>query len=219
MNNKNIEPKPELLFKKSFLPEINQRSYESQNLVTGKIIKITKNNIYFDVGLRNIVKTGKRQFLKNFYEVEKLMHLRYTTNKNYTFNEFIENITVGKSFKFIVYRLDSAQAQVYIQFDRTVDYIKDKLFFYEFDLIKRTNSSLFGYVLNTVNGGFSVGINGLVAFVPNNHMIKHQPKNFGKSINNGKQRRFRPVNTRTEFKILSINFKRKNIVLAKKDLY
>lgn len=218
MHNKNIEPKPELLFKESFLPEINQKSYESYNLVTGKIIKITKDNIYFDVGLQNIVKTGKRQFLKNFYEVEKLIHSRYATNKNYTFNSFVENITVGKSFKFIVYRLDSAQARVYIQFERTIEYIKDNLFFYEFDLIKRTNSSLFGYVLNTVNGGFSVGINGLVAFVPNNHMMKQQPKNFNKSTST-KQRRFRPIGTRTEFKILNINFKRKNVVLAKKDLY
>ena len=51
MNN-NIQANPNKLFKKSFLPQINQKSYQSYNLITGKIIKITKDNIYFDIGLK-----------------------------------------------------------------------------------------------------------------------------------------------------------------------
>ena len=206
-----IQMKPTILFKKSFLPEVNQKSYESYDLIIGKIIKITKTSLYFDLGLKGIIKTGKRQFLKNIYEIEKLKYMRYTTTtEKFNFNDFLKRIVVGSQHKFIIYQLNSTQAQCFIQFDRTSEYVKNKLFFYEFDYIQRKNKSLFGYVLNNVNGGFSVGINGLVAFAPNNQMIKQQQKSVGTNT----KRRYEPTNSYAEFKILNINFKRNNIVLT-----
>ena len=209
MNNK--QTKSTIVFKKSFLPEVNQKSYESYDLVVGKIIKITKTNLYFDIGLKGIVKTGKRQFLKNIYEIEKLKHTRYaTTIEKFNFNDFLKRIILGSRHKFIIYQLNSTQAQCFIQFDRTAEYVKNKLFFYEFDYIQRKNKSLFGYVLNNVNGGFSVGINGLIAFAPNNQMVKQQ-RSTGTNI----KHRSDLTNSFAEFKILIINFKRNNIVLTK----
>ena len=58
-------------FKKGIIPEINQKSYQSQNLLSGKIIKITKNNIYFDIGFKNLLKTKKKSFVNTFFEIEK----------------------------------------------------------------------------------------------------------------------------------------------------
>ena len=76
---------------------------------------------------------------------------------------------------------------------------------------KNLNKSLFGYVLNNVNGGFSVGINGLIAFAPNNQMVKQQQRSTGTNI----KHRSDLTNSFAEFKILNINFKRNNIVLTK----
>ena len=59
-----------LQFKNDFIPEINQRSYQSKGLCKGVIVKITKSNIYFDVGLKFLVKTSKRKFIKNFYKIQ-----------------------------------------------------------------------------------------------------------------------------------------------------
>ena len=213
MNN-TIQAKPNLIYKESFLPEINQKTYQSCDLVAGKIIKITKNNIYFDVGLKTIVKTGKRKFFKTFYEINKLINSRYSTDSTYSFNSFLKEISVGKTYKFILYQLSTTQTRAFIQFDQTFEHITNKIFFYEFDNIEKKNKTLYGYVLNNVNGGFSVGINGLVAFVPNNHMLSN--KTFTNKYN-GNRKRSISLNSRYEFKILNINFDRKNVVLTKKD--
>tara|TARA_B110001450_G_C17556781_1_gene455005 strand:+ start:345 stop:974 length:630 start_codon:yes stop_codon:yes gene_type:complete len=207
MNN-NIQANPNKLFKKSFLPQINQKSYQSYNLITGKIIKITKDNIYFDIGLKGIVKTGKKQFIKAFFPLDNLIYTKYSSNtQKYTFRKFLENVKIGKSYKFIVYQLNTTQTKFYIQFDKTAEYIQDRLFFYEFEQIKRKNDFLYGYVLNTVNGGFSVGINGLVAFVPNKQMITDSSMFMKQKT---------AINSAFKFKILNINFERKNIVLTRK---
>ena len=103
--------------------------------------------------------------------------------------------------------MNTTQTKFYIQFDKTAEYIQDRLFFYEFEQIKRKNDFLYGYVLNTVNGGFSVGINGLVAFVPNKQMITDSSMFMKQKT---------AINSAFKFKILNINFERKNIVLTRK---
>ena len=50
----------DLQFKVDFVPEINQKSYKSRTLLVGQIIKVTKNNVYFDAGLKSVIKTRKK---------------------------------------------------------------------------------------------------------------------------------------------------------------
>ena len=69
MNNLNTflkEKKKDLGFKQGIIPEINQKSYQSQSLLTGKIVKITKNNIYFDIGFKSLLKTKKKNFIQYY---------------------------------------------------------------------------------------------------------------------------------------------------------
>jgi len=65
------EKKKDFGFKKGIIPEINQKSYQSQSLLTGTIIKITKNNIYFDVGFKSLLKTKKKALSMLFSKSKK----------------------------------------------------------------------------------------------------------------------------------------------------
>ena len=69
------------------------------------------------------------------------------------------------------------------------------------------------YVLNNVNGGFSVGIGGLVAFVPNNEM-SNKPFN-NKTTYQSNRLNSMMLDSSFDFKISNINFSRKNVILTK----
>ena len=68
-----------------------------------------------------------------------------------------------------------------------------------------------GYILNNVHGGFSVGVSGLVAFVPNNELTLNQQINTQYIVRNN----YLMSNTILDFKISNINFNRRNIVLTR----
>ena len=77
-----------------------------------------------------------------------------------------------------------------------------------FNYLKRTKDTLKGYVLNTVNGGFSIGFNGLVGFAPNNEFVTKPFKNLSKFGTFFK-------GNFLNFQILNINFEKHNIVLRR----
>lgn len=214
-NNQYVQKKfnNDLQFKVDFVPEINQKSYKSRTLLVGQIIKVTKNNVYFDAGLKSVIKTRKKDFIRTFYEIEKLINQRYS-GQTYTTTDFLKNIKIGNKYKLIVYQIKSIDAGFFIDFEKTKEYTKTSLTFYELDYIKRRNQSLYGYVLNKVNGGFSVGINGLVAFIPNN---KLQTKKQATNSKKYQKRKISFIDMSFEFKVLNINFDRRNVVLAKHD--
>lgn len=213
MNYKEIPLKQnrDLQFKNNFIPEINQKSYQSRTLLVGEIIKITKTNIYFDVGLKSIVKTRKKNFLRTFFEIEKLINQRYS-GQQYSIDNFLKSIKIGNKYKLVVYQIKSIDAGFFIDFEKTKEHIKTFLTFYELDFLKRQNQSLYGYILNSVNGGFSVGINGLVAFVPNNKVNISVPSNKKQRV---QKKDLSLLNTSSKFKILNINFDRRNVILTK----
>ena len=201
--------KIDLEFKKGIIPEINQKSYQSQSLLNGKIVKITKNNIYFDVGFKNLVKTKKKNFISTFFEIEKMIHSRHS-NELYNITTFLKEVKIGKYYKLAVYQIKSIETGLFINFEKTLEYAKYAVLFYEFDYLKKKNLDLKGYILNPVNGGFSIGIGGLIGFIPNNEI----------TINSNTNYQLNRLNTTIldscfDFKILNINFSRKNIVLTK----
>jgi len=106
MNNLNTflkEKKIDFGFKQGIIPEINQKSYESQSLLNGKIVKITKNNIYFDIGFKNLLKAKKKNFISTFFEIEKMIHARHS-NEIYDITTFLKEVKIGKSYKLMVYQ-------------------------------------------------------------------------------------------------------------------
>ena len=214
MNNLNTflkEKKIDLGFKQGIIPEINQKSYESQSLLNGKIVKITKNNIYFDIGFKNLLKSKKKNFITTFFEIEKMINSR-RSNKPYDINTFLNEVKVGKTYKLMVYQVKSIETGLFINFEKTLEYAKNTILFYELEYLKKKNQSLKGYVLNSVNGGFSVGIGGIVGFIPNNEITtnkntQYQPNRLNTII----------LDSCFDFKILNINFSRKNIVLTKSE--
>ena len=212
MNNLNIflkEKKIDLGFKEGIIPEINQKSYESQSLLNGKIVKITKNNIYFDIGFKSLLKTKKKKFIIFFFEIEKMIHDRHS-NKTYDIKTFLKEVQINKSYKLMVYQVKSIETGLFINFEKTLEYAKYAILFYELEYLKKKNQSLKGYILNTVNGGFSVGIGGLVGFIPNNEITINQNTSYQPNRLNTIM-----LDSCFDFKILNINFSRKNIVLTK----
>jgi ribosomal protein S1 len=197
-------------FKKGLIPEINQKSYQSQSLLTGKIVKITKNNIYFDIGFKSLLKTKKKNFITIFFEIEKMIHERHSSDA-YNISTFLKEVKIGKSYKLMVYQIKSIETGLFVNFEKTLEYAKYAMLFYELEYLKKKNLNLKGYVLNNVNGGYSVGIRGLVAFIPNNEVNKsqntktYQPNRLNTLI----------LDSCIDFKILNINFSRKNVVLTK----
>ena len=214
MNNLNTflkEKKIDLGFKQGIIPEINQKSYESQSLLNGKIVKITKNNIYFDIGFKSLLKSKKKNFITTFFEIEKMINSR-RSNKPYDINTFLNEVKVGKTYKLMVYQVKSIETGLFINFEKTLEYAKNTILFYELEYLKKKNQSLKGYILNSVNGGFSVGIGGIVGFIPNNEITtnkntQYQPNRLNTII----------LDSCFDFKILNINFSRKNIVLTKSE--
>ena len=172
MNNLNTflrKKKVDLGFKQGIIPEINQKSYESQSLLNGKIVKITKNNIYFDIGFKNLLKSKKKNFITTFFEIEKMINSR-RSDKPYDINTFLNEVKIGKTYKLMVYQVKSIETGLFINFEKTLEYAKNTILFYELEYLKKKNQSLKGYILNSVNGGFSVGIGGIVGFIPNNEI-------------------------------------------------
>jgi ribosomal protein S1 len=213
MNNLNTflkEKKIDFGFKQGIIPEINQKSYESQSLLNGKIVKITKNNIYFDIGFKSLLKAKKKNFISTFFEIEKMIHARHS-NEIYDITTFLKEVKIGKSYKLMVYQVKSIETGLFINFEKTLEYAKYAILFYELEYLKKKNQSLKGYILNTVNGGFSVGIGGLVGFIPNNEISTNQ------NTSSYQPNRLNTVmlDSCFDFKILNINFSRKNIVLTK----
>ena len=64
---------------------------------------------------------------------------------------------------------------------------------------------------NGNNGGFSVSLGGLVAFIPNNNFMKNQYSNLNTFLKVKKNF----LNSSMDFKIVNINFSRKNVVLTR----
>jgi len=161
--------------------------------------------------LKFLIKAKKKSFLKTFFKIEKLLKNKYNDEK-YLYLNFLKGLKLGSQYKFIVYQPKLIETEFFIHFEKTYEYVKNSLLFYEFEHLKKRKKSLYGYILNSVNGGFSVAINGLVAFVPNNKIIGSKNNTYQK---NKQVKHNNILNTYLEFKVLNINFERKNIILKK----
>jgi hypothetical protein len=119
-------------FKSEFMPEVNQKCYQTQKLTIGTIVKITSTNIYFDVNSKNFIKTKQKKFINTFYKIYKEL----TNTQNYSIKDFLNEIKLRKSFKFILYKLKSSDDNLFIDYDKTFEYFYYQKLFYELEHLK-----------------------------------------------------------------------------------
>ena len=201
-----ILPNKKISFEQTHNEFLNQPIYQSKNLIEGKIIKIGNTNIYFDVGLKIPAVANKKAFILTFLKIESI--LKGSKVKKSSLNHLLKTIKIGQKYKFMLYELKNIQNNVFIDLHKTLEYVQYNKMFYEFNYLKRTKDTLKGYVLNTVNGGFSIGFNGLVGFAPNNEFVTKPFKNLSKFGTFFK-------GNFLNFQILNINFEKHNIVLRR----
>jgi len=202
--NNNLNRK--ISFEQAHNEFLNQPIYQSKNLIEGKIIQISNTNIYFDIGLKVPAVVNKKAFVSTFLKIESI--LKGSKIKKSSVHHLLSKIKTGQKYKFMIYELKNIKNNIFVDLHKTLEYVQYNKMFYEFDYIRRTEGVLKGYVLNTVNGGFSIGFKGLVGFAPNNEFLTKPFKSLSKFGNFFK-------GNFLNFKILNINFEKHNIVLQR----
>tara|TARA_R110001592_G_scaffold150202_4_gene376002 strand:- start:5989 stop:6648 length:660 start_codon:yes stop_codon:yes gene_type:complete len=200
---------------KEYQDNINLFITSSQDLVKGTILLITKSDIYLDFGTKPIIKISKYIYIKNLIQLYIILNTSYLmvkrSSKNQKFSE--ENLKIwikmrlkeGQSIKLKINTIDSFKNIYTIDFKKTLDYIKYNKFFHELEILKKTNSSIKGFIVNSVKGGFSVALGGLIAFLPAKELMKTPNKKLSETF----------INSSMEFKISNISVNNKNVVLTK----
>jgi ribosomal protein S1 len=226
-------------FREDLLPEINRKAYQTQNICLAELVGISENKLYFNTNFKGMSSVNKKAFIKYLYQIRGLIQNRLNSKQYTVFPRFIENIRLGYKHRFIIYQIKDGGSNFFIHLDRTLEYIKDSLMFYEYNHLKKNKSKISGIGLNKIRGGYSIGINSLVAFLPNKRkkrqvkgdkmFLKYSSKfNMKKLVKNRnskklfinylskRNRRDRYIlNYFANFQIKKINFKRRNIVLKK----
>merc|ERR1711907_569480 len=100
---------------------------------------------------------------------------------------------------------------ILIDFEKTLEYMNVNKLFYELFFLKKNKLKVKGYILNVVNGGFSVSINGLITFMPNNEFLLDQFPTSAELLKVSKSY----INSKMLFKVININYNRKNVVLTR----
>ena len=209
-NKQQIYKQESQIFKTEFMLEMNQKCYQAVEPLVCKIVKITKNNIYFDANLKFLIKTKKKKFDKDYLTMQKNF---VGDLKNELLLTSLKDINIGKSFRLIPYKVNSLDNNIYINYEKTIEYLSYQRLFYELEHLRKSEQTIRGYILNTLNGGFSVGIGGLVAFVPNNALMGIQ--RTSSSSQNFIRYSHLLTHSIMDFKISNINFNRNNVVLTR----
>ena len=199
-------------FKKEHIEYIDKYLYRSQDLIKGRIIKLTKTHIYFDIGFKSPSKTTLEKFVKEYFRTFLLTRSVYKKglNQKEAFKYFLKCIKLGSEFNFIAHELIAPNSKSFIDFDLTYNYISEAKLFFKLNFIKTNKGLIKGYILNNINGGFSVDIGGLVAFLPNKEVKNKLFKNKVDFL----RKKNLIMHTTMNFHVSQINIERKNIVVT-----
>lgn len=200
------------LFTKKFRYNIRSTCYQTHKPTRGIIIKITQNNIYFDLGSKLYIKARKKKFVQCFYKIYKT--LLKTLHIKPNFIDFLKTIKLGNYFKFLTYKLVNGDYIGRIDYKRTTLHFIKQTRFYNFLYLRRNKKRVRGYILGTVKKGLSVTINGMIAFLPISQILKYRKKKKKYK----KKKFFFLKGNIAYFKVSTLNVKRNNIVV-KFDLF
>lgn len=202
-------------FERIYHNKIDYLITSSKDLSEAKILYITKKSVYLDFGTKSVIKVSRKTLIDNLIQTYCIINTSYLLTKKMSKNSKISKdelkkwlktkLQSGQNISLNLQTIDSLKNIYTVNFKKTLEYIKYNKFFAELYMIKASQMTVKGFILNTIKGGFSVAIGGLIAFLPTQELIK---KSNRKLMNNF-------VNSSMNFKVAKINFKNKNVVLQK----
>ncbi len=158
------------------------KNFDSGDIVKGKVIDIREDDVFVDIG----------------YKSEGVINIKEFTDENGNVNvnigDEVEALFFNKTDKDGFEILSKAAADRIKSWRKVVEAYKN-------------DEPIKGVIKSLVNGGFSVDINGFLAFLPGSQVELHPIKNYPFYV--GKE---------FEFKIVNINEGKKNAVLSRKVL-
>lgn len=134
-----------------------QLEHGKGQLVTGTIVHISKDILFIDIGTKKNIKFKKSEL--------------YNTMLNPMNNSF----SIGQQIPFYMENYDNYEHNIILSYDKGQKLLREKMIWDYIEDKKYIN----GRILNHVNGGYSVGIGGLVAFLPKNHLGDPKEKVMG----------------------------------------
>ena len=200
---------------KEYQDNINLFITSSKDLIQGTILLITKSDIYLDFGTKPIIKVSKTLYIKNLIQLYIILNTSYLLVKRPSNSQNLSKknlkdwikikLNEGQTIKLKINTIDSIKNIYTIDFKKTLEYIKYNKFFFELEMIKNSNYSIKGFITNSIKGGFSVALGGIIAFLPAKELMKTPNKKLSETF----------INSSMEFKISKISVNNKNVVLTK----
>lgn len=186
-----------------------------KHLIRGQIVKISNSRIFLDFGTKQLVSIPRKTYFEMLTQIFIIMNVSYmsTTRSQKLSREFKKDLNnwlkkkvkIGESISVKLSSIDSMKNIASINVKDTLDYIKTSKLFYELEQIKRFDKKIKGFILNSIKGGFSVAIGGIVGFLPAREVLKVPNRKLSHKF----------VNTSTYLKISKITFDTRNVILKK----
>ena len=199
----------------NYQDNINLFVSSSKDLIEGTIILITKSDIHIDFGTKRIIKVSKEIYIENLIKMYTILNTSYLLTKRSSNTQLLtktclkiwlkKKLSEGQSIKLKLNIIDSIKNIYTINFKESLEHIKYTKLFSELNTIKKSDKSIKGFITNSIKGGFSVAIGGLIAFLPTKELIKIPNKKLSESF----------VSSSMYFKIEKITVSNKNVVLRK----
>ncbi len=158
------------------------KNFDSGDVVKGKVIDIREEDVFVDIGYKSEGVISIKEFIDK------------SGNINVKIGDEVEALFFNKTDKDGFEILSKAAADRIKSWKKIVESYK-------------SNKPIKGVIKNLVNGGFTVDINGFLAFLPGSQVELHPIKNYPAYV--GKE---------FEFKVVNINESKKNTVLSRKVL-
>lgn len=152
-------------------------------LVEGVVVAIKGKVILVDLGLKMTIK----------YPLDELP------------KEFVDKLKIGNSIQFMIEQLETHDGEIVLNYEKAQKEIKEKNIW---NIIKKNREHINGVVLNHVDGGYSVGLAGIVAFLPKDQVLPLKYKRKNKSPFVGSVKTFYVLN-------VSSSRSRKNIIVSR----
>ncbi|CAL8463347.1 g2881 [Coccomyxa elongata] len=131
-----------------------------QAVIGAKVFKTDRRFVFLDTGFNKYVKYAKKE-----------LHLsQLVSSKDGGLRTSPEDFRVGDVLQFVVEELETPYGDMQLAVERRIE--NDKVAGV-WEMVKeamRSNQPVMGRVLNGVNGGYSVGVAGIVAFCPFSQM-------------------------------------------------
>ena len=204
------------LFENRFNNEIDLNIQSSKTLLPGEIVHTTPEKLFINFNLKGLIEISMKDAIKllsNTYLINKESYLNTrcsTTGASLitkrALSEWVKKkLTIGETINMSLSTIDSLKNLTTPCYNDTINLTKLDKLFYELDILQKKDMKIKGFIINSIKGGFSVAIGGLIAFLPAKELTKLPTRRpFANFINTGMY-----------FKIAKINFSRKNIVLKR----